>query len=140
MNLIGKVEKKEGKIATIFIKNEVPCKEKCRNCSAGCNLFSVRIKTEVSDDVNEGDYVNIESKGEVEKNNRMMQYLVPVVLIIISIAAVQLLSYNKNKEAFTALAVLLSLIAAQVILKLNDKYKAKKYAELFYIGDKIDKK
>lgn len=140
MTLIGKIEQKEGKTATILVKKIAPCGDKCKNCSAGCNLYSTHIQTEVADDVNVGDYVEIRSDSDVVINNSIMQYAVPVILIIISTIVVQLLPFFQNKEMATALAVVLSLIASQFVLKFIDKNKMQNNARLFHVGKKYNKK
>lgn len=140
MALIGKIEQKEGKIAIILVKKIAPCGDRCKNCSAGCNLFSTHIQTEVAEDVNVGDYVEISSESDVVINNSIMQYAVPVILIIISTIAVQFLPFVQNKEIATALAVVLSVVTSQYILKFFDKKKMQNNARLFHVGRKYNKK
>lgn len=137
MALIGIIEKKKGKDATILIKKELPCRDRCRHCSAGCHLYSERIVTQVADDLQPGNRVEIESRGEAEKANRRLQYLLPLTLIAVSIAAVQLLSVFKNKEAFSALGVVISLVASQIVLYLHDKRSMKDKSSKFLIGKKL---
>ena len=137
MAFIGRIERKEGKAATILVKKIAPCGDNCRNCSAGCKLYNTHIQTDVDDDIKEGDYVEIISESDVVLNNSIMQYAVPVILIIISVIAVQLLPFAQNKEIASALVVLLSLIFSQFVLKFYDKKKMKSNARLFKIGKKV---
>ncbi|MEL7647457.1 MAG: SoxR reducing system RseC family protein [Sedimentibacter sp.] len=137
MTLIGIIEKKNGKDATILIKKELPCKDRCRHCSAGCHLYSERIVTQVTDDLQPGDRVEIEARGEAEKANRLMQYLLPLTLMAVSIAAVQGISVFKNKEAFSALGVFFSLVASQLVIYLHDRRRMKEKASKFLIGKKL---
>ncbi|MGB4440012.1 MAG: SoxR reducing system RseC family protein [Sedimentibacter sp.] len=136
MAFIGKIEGKEGKSATILVKKTAPCGDNCKSCSAGCKLYNTHIQTDVDDDINEGDYVEISSESDVVLSNSIMHAL-PVILIIISVIAVQLLPFVQNREIASALAVLLSLIVSQFILKFYDKKKMKSNTRLFKIGKKV---
>lgn len=140
MALIGKIEKKKGTTATIYIKKVLPCGDNCRNCSAGCKHYSARIEKEVEDNIKEGDYVEIRAQGEVTAKSSAMFYALSAFLVICSVIIVQILPGIKNKDSISALAVIASLIAAQLVLKLIDKHKMKKNSEFFQIGKRIDKK
>lgn len=138
MAFIGKIEKKKGTTATIYIKKVLPCGDNCRNCSAGCKHYSTHIEKEVEDNVKEGDYIEIIAEGEVTAKSSAMLYALSAFLVVTSVVVVQLLPGLKNKEGFSALAVIVSLIAAQLFLKLNDKHKMQKNSEKFKIGKRID--
>ncbi|WP_019227549.1 SoxR reducing system RseC family protein [Sedimentibacter sp. B4] len=140
MALIGKIEKKKGTTATIYIKKVLPCGDNCRNCSAGCKHYSTRIEKHVEDNVKEGDYVEIIAEGEVTAKSSAMLYALSASLVVTSVVVVQLLPGLKNKEGFSALAVIVSLIAAQLFIKLNDKHKMQKNSEKFKIGKRINEK
>nr|WP_300089905.1 SoxR reducing system RseC family protein [Sedimentibacter sp.] len=140
MALIGKIEKKKGTTATIYIKKVLPCGDNCRNCTAGCKHYSARIEKEVEDNIKEGDYVEIRAQGEVTAKSSAMLYALSAILVICSVIIVQMLPGIKNKESISALAVIVSIIAAQLVLKLIDKQKMKKNSELFQVGKRIDNK
>jgi positive regulator of sigma E activity len=140
MALIGKIEKKKGSSATIYIKKVLPCGDNCRNCSAGCKHYSARIEKDIEDDIVEGDYVEIFAEGEVTAKSSAVLYALSAFLVIASVVVVQMLPGLKNKEGFSALAVMASLIAAQIFIKLNDKHKMQKNSNKFKVGNKIDKK
>lgn len=139
MAFIGKIERKEGKSATISVKKIAPCGDNCRNCSAGCKLYNTYIQTDVDDDIKEGDYVEISAKNDVVPNNTILQYAEPVILIIVSTILVHLLPFVKNKGMASAVAILSSLIVSQFILKGHDKKKMKNNASSFKVGKKIYK-
>lgn len=140
MGLIGKIEKKKGTTATIYIKKVLPCGDNCRNCSAGCKHYSARIEKHVEENVKEGDYVEIIAEGEVTAKSSAMLYALSASLVVTSVVVVQLLPGINNKEGFSALAVIVSLITAQLFIKLNDKHKMQKNSEKFKVGKRIDKK
>ncbi len=140
MALIGKIEKKKGTTATIYIKKVLPCGDNCRNCSAGCKHYSARIEKHVEENVKEGDYVEIIAEGEVTAKSSAMLYALSASLLVTSVVVVQLLPGINNKEGFSALAVIVSLITAQLFIKLNDKHKMQKNSEKFKVGKRIDKK
>lgn len=138
MALIGIIEKKKGNTATILVKKVLPCKDKCKNCSAGCKLYSIHIQKEVSDDINEGDCVKVLQKGEAALNSSVIQVVITACLVIGSIIIVQLIPQLKNKGIATALALLASIIMTQFTLKLYDKMQMKKNAIHFILGEKCD--
>jgi positive regulator of sigma E activity len=140
MALIGKIEKKKGTTATIYIKKVLPCGDNCRNCSAGCKHYSARIEKHVEENFKEGDYVEIIAEGEVTAKSSAMLYALSASLVVTSVVVVQLLPGINNKEGFSALAVIVSLITAQLFIKLNDKHKMQKNSEKFKVGKRIDKK
>lgn len=140
MALIGKIEKKNGSVATIYIKKVLPCGDNCRNCSAGCKHYSARIEKEVEDDICVGDYVEMFAEGEVAEKSSIMLYALSAVLVVFSVAAVQLLPGLKNKDVISAVAVIFAIVAAQYVLKLNDKHKMQNNSKMFRVGKRIDKK
>jgi len=140
MAFIGKIEKKEGKTATILVKKVAPCGDNCKKCSAGCYLYSTYIQTDVGDDVHAGDYVEISAECEAAFNKSLYQYTVPVILMIGSVILVQLMPRIQNKSMVSALAVIFSLIISQFVLNFYDKKKMKNNARLFKVGKKYNGK
>lgn len=140
MALIGKIEKKKGSTAIIYIKKVLPCGDKCKNCSAGCKNYSAYIEKEVEDDIHEGDYVEILAEGEVTAKSSAVLYGLSAIFMISSVSVVQMLPGISNKEGFSALAVVFSLLAAQFLFKLNNKHKMKENSKRFKVGKRIDKK
>jgi positive regulator of sigma E activity len=138
MALIGLIEKKNGDMATILIKKVLPCGDKCKNCNAGCKLYSIHIQTMVNNSLKEGDYVKVLQKDDANMNNSVVQYAIPALLLIGSIIIVNLLPQIHNKGMATLLAVLASTAATQVLLKLYDKMQMKKNAVHFIIGEKCN--
>lgn len=136
MALIGKIEKKKDNTAIILVKKILPCGDNCKSCSAGCKFYSIYIQTEVSDDINVGDIVNVKQKDDATLNNRIMQYALPVTLIMGSIIIVNIIPQFENKGLASALAVLGSIIAAQFALKIYDKLQMKKNANHFVVCGK----
>lgn len=136
MKLIGKVEKKNGNIATILVTKVLPCGDSCKNCSAGCKHFSIHIQTEVDNSINEGDIVDVKQRDEVLLNSRVMQYVLPAILLIGSIIIVQLIPQIQNKGVASALALLVSVIASQFISKVYDKMKMKNNSTHFIINQR----
>lgn len=138
MALIGIIEKKKGDTATILVKKILPCGDKCKNCNAGCKLYSIHIQTEVNNNLKEGDCVKVLQKDEAAINSSIVQFAIPALLLIGSIIIVQLLPQIQNKGAATALAVLASIIATQLLLKIYDKLQMKKNAVHFIVGEKCN--
>lgn len=133
MNLIGKIVKKKGSSATILVTKILPCGNNCRNCSAGCKHFSIHIQTEVDNDINEGDIVDVLQKDEELLNSRVMQYAIPAGLILSTIIAVQLIPQIQNKGGASALALVASIIVSHLISTIYDKMKMKKNSNHYII-------
>lgn len=140
MALIGIIEKKKKNTATILVKKVLPCGDKCRNCSAGCKLYSIHIQKEVGDDFMEGDCLKVLQKDEKALNSSVVQVAIPVILIAGSIIIAQLIPGIENKGAATGLSVLASIVGTQFLLKVYDKMQMKKNAEHFILGEKCDGK
>lgn len=138
MNLIGKVEKKKGNLATISVTKVLPCGDSCKNCSAGCKHYSIYIQTEVENSINEGDIVDVKQKDESLLNTRLMQYVIPTILLLGSIIIVELIPQIQNKGAASAFALLASIIASQFISKFYDKIKMKNNAKHFIVKQKYN--
>ena len=77
-------------------------------------------------------------KDKLSLNRSIVQFAVPALLLIGSIIIVYLLPQIQNKGIATALAVLASTIATQVVLKLYDKLQMKKNAVHFIVGEKCN--
>lgn len=138
MALIGIIEEKKGETATILVKKVLPCGDKCKNCSAGCNLYNIHIQVEVDNNLKEGDCIKIQQKSEAATNSSIVQVAIPTLLLIGSIITVQMIPQVQNKGAATALAVVASIIVAQYVIKLYDKMNMKKNATNFIIGEKYN--
>lgn len=138
MALIGIIEKKKGDTATILVKKVLPCGDKCKNCSAGCKLYSIHIQTEVDDNLKVGDCIKVQQKSEAATNSSIVQVAIPALLLIGSIITVQILPQIQNKGAATALAVLASITITHFALKLFDKMNMKKNATNFILGEKCN--
>lgn len=136
MKLTGKVEEKKGNLATILVTKVLPCGDKCRNCSAGCKHYSLHIQTEVDDDVNKSDIVNVEQKEGAPVNNTLIRYAIPVVLIICSLIIVELLPIKGNLSAIQTLTIVVSIIASYFITKTYDKIQMKKISKYYIITKK----
>lgn len=136
MKLVGKVVKKKGSLATILVTKVLPCGNNCRNCSAGCKHFSIHIQTDVDNNINEGDIVDVIQKDEALLNSRVMQYAIPAVLILGTITSVQLIPQIQSKGGASALALLASIIVSQLILVIYDNMKMKKNSNHFIIKEK----
>lgn len=135
--LIGKVETKNGKLATILVKKVVPCGDNCKNCSAGCKTFRVYIQTDVSDDVNVGNIIEIKAQGEAVFKHSFVTYAIYIIFMISFIAIVQFLPDIQNKNLLSVLTGIVSLIVADFIIKLYDKRRMKENAQFYLVGKKI---
>lgn len=135
--LIGKVETKNGKLATILVKKVLPCGYNCKNCSAGCKTFRVYIQTDVSDDVHVGNIIEIKAQGEVVFKHSFVTYAIYIIFMISFIAIFQFLPDIQNKNLLSVLTVIVSLIVADFIIKLYDKRRMKENAQFYLVGKKI---
>lgn len=138
MALIGIIEKKKGKTATILVNKILPCGDKCRNCSAGCKLYSIHIQKEVNEGINVGDCLRVLQKDEAALNSSKVQVAIPAIMLTVSIILAQLFPKVENRGAATALAVLVSIIASHFAIKFYDKMQMKKNADHFILGEKCD--
>ena len=133
MKLTGKVEEKKGNLATILVTKVLPCGDKCRSCSAGCKHYSLHIQSEVEENVNIGDIVKVEQKGDAPVNNTFIRYAIPVAFIACSLIIVELLPIKENISAILALAILISIIASYYISKFYDKVQMKRISKHYTI-------
>jgi len=138
MALIGIIEEKKGNTATILVKKVLPCGDKCKNCSAGCNLYNIHIQTVVDNNLNKGDCIKIQQKSEAATNSSIVQVAIPTLLLIGSIITVQMIPQVQNKGAATALAVVASIVVTQYAIKLYDKKNMKKNSTNFIVGEKYN--
>jgi sigma-E factor negative regulatory protein RseC len=138
MEQVGKIEKIEGTKATISVKRTSACGENCKGCSSACKQPSVIFETDISDDYEEGDYVEITTENEVMLKQIAMLYGIPFVIMLATIGIFQLLlKSNPNKDIISAVASVLSLVISFFILKAYDKKEMGKNTLKFTIGKKL---
>lgn len=138
MEQVGKIEKINGNKATILVKRISACGDNCASCSAACKVNGIRIETEVTDDIQVGDYVEITTENDVMFKHILMIYGMPLVLMIGTIFIVNtLMNGNSNKDAISALAGLESLVVSHFILKSYDKNEMKKNSIKYTVAKKL---
>jgi len=137
MDQVGKIEKIDGNKATVSVKRVTACGENCKSCGASCKVNSVSIETDVTDEFEVGDYVEITTENEVMFKHILMLYGTPFALMMITIGMVQLLSDSPNKDMISAVASVASLIVSYFILKTYDKKEMKKNTLKFTLGKKL---
>ena len=137
MDQVGKIEKIDGNKATVSVKRVSACGENCKSCGASCKVNSVSIETDVTDEFEVGDYVEITTENEVMFKHILMLYGTPFALMMITIGIVQLLSGSPNKDMISAVASVASLIVSYFILKTYDKKEMKKNTLKFTLGKKL---
>lgn len=138
MDQVGKIENIKDNKATISVKRVSACGDNCKGCSSSCKQPVVYFDTEITDGYEVGDYVEITTENEVMLKQIAMIYGIPLVVMIVTIAVVQLmLSNNPNKDIISAVASIASLVIAYFILKAYDSKEMKKNTLKFTIGRKL---
>lgn len=126
MDQVGKIEKIDGNIATILVKRVSACGDNCASCSAACKQNGIKIQTEVTSDIEIGDYVEITTENGIMFKHILMLYGMPLVLLVGSILIFNfILRNNINKDLISAVLGLASLIVSFFILKMYDKREMK---------------
>ncbi|MEA5095745.1 hypothetical protein SDC9_97611 [bioreactor metagenome] len=137
MNQVGKIEKINGNIATVSVRRPSGCGSSCASCSGTCSQANVIVETEINEGYEVGDYVEITTENEVAFKQIFILYGIPFGLMMITIAAVQLLSTSPNKDMISAVASVLSLGVSYILLKAYDKREMKKNTLKLTIGRKL---
>lgn len=140
MDNVGKIEKIDGNKAVISVKRVSACGDNCKGCSSACKVNSVIVETDISDvneDINVGDYVEIKAENEVMLKHILVLYGLPLLLMVITVFIVQALLESPNKDIISAVASLFSLIVSFFLLKAYDKNEMKKNVLKFTVGKKL---
>jgi sigma-E factor negative regulatory protein RseC len=140
MDNIGRIEKIDGNKAVISVKRVSACGDSCKSCSSACKVNSVIVETDISEineDINVGDYVEIKAENEVMLKHILVLYGLPLLLMIITVFIVQMLLKSPNKDIISAVASLFSLIISFYLLKAYDKKEMKKNVLKFTVGKKL---
>ena len=137
MDQVGKIEKINGHKATISVKRVSACGENCKSCGSNCNIKSILVETDINDGFEVGDFVEITTENEVMFKHIMVMYGIPFLLMVGTIALVQLLSNSPSKDTISAIGALASLSVSFFILKAYDKKEMKKNTLKFTVGKKL---
>ena len=140
MDNIGRIEKIDGNKAVISVKRVSACGDSCKSCSSACKVNSVIVETDISEineDINVGDYVEIKAENEVMLKHILVLHGLPLLLMIITVFIVQMLLKSPNKDIISAVASLFSLIISFYLLKAYDKKEMKKNVLKFTVGKKL---
>ena len=140
MDNIGRIEKIDGNKAVISVKRVSACGDSCKSCSSACKVNSVIVETDISEineDINVGDYVEIKAENEVMLKHILVLYGLPLLLMVITVFIVQMLLKSPNKDIISAVASLFSLIISFYLLKAYDKKEMKKNVLKFTVGKKL---
>jgi sigma-E factor negative regulatory protein RseC len=109
MDNIGKIEKIEGNKAVISVKRVTACGDSCKSCSSACKVKSVIVETDISDvrdEINVGDYVEIRAENEVMLKHIAVLYGLPLLLMLITVFVFQMILKGPNKDILSAVASL----------------------------------
>jgi sigma-E factor negative regulatory protein RseC len=140
MDNIGKIEKIDGDMAVISVKRVSACGENCKGCSSVCKVEPVIFETDISDakgEINVGDYVEIRAENEVMLKHIAVLYGLPLLLMLATVFAFQMVLTGPNKDMISAVASVFSLIISFFILKAYDKREMGKNVLKFTIGKKL---
>ncbi|MFA9423616.1 MAG: SoxR reducing system RseC family protein [Sedimentibacter sp.] len=137
MDQVGKIEKIDGHKATISVRRPHGCGPNCASCGGSCKVNSVFFETEITSEYKEGEFVEITTESEVVFKQIFVLYGVPFLLMVSTIAIVQLLLDTSNKDVISAVASLASLVVSYFILKAYDKREMKKNTLKFTVGKKL---
>ncbi|RKD34640.1 SoxR reducing system RseC family protein [Thermohalobacter berrensis] len=124
MNQIGYIVSTKGNIAEVDIRRSSACGDKCGSCSGGCNAPKIRVKMKNTLGAEKGDLVEIKTKTNVVLKSAFIVYVVPLIIMILSIFAgingFKSLGFS-NYESLGFLTGLFSLGLSYIILKNIDK-------------------
>ncbi len=138
MDQVGKIEKIEGNKATISVKRVSACGDNCKSCGSSCRQPSIIFETDLNGDYEVGDYVEITTENEVVFKQIAMLYGIPFIIMLATIAVVQLLLFNNpNKDMISAISSIASLVVSFFILKAYDQKEMKKNTLKFTLGKKL---
>jgi sigma-E factor negative regulatory protein RseC len=138
MDQVGRIEKLNGDTATILVKRVTACGDSCAHCSAACKQEGIIVQTQVPGDLNVGDYVEITTENEVMLKHILVLYGTPFVLLVGTIAlSYFLLKGNENRDLYSAIVGLSSLIGSHFILKKYDKSEALKNTLKYTVTRKL---
>ena len=133
MNQVGKIEKIYGHKATISVKRV----SEHENIDEDYDINNVVIETDITDDFEVGDFVEITTGNEVMFKHIMVMYGVPFLLMIGTIALLELLLNSPSKDTISAVGALASLVVSYYILKAYDKKEMAKNTLKFTVGKKL---
>jgi len=135
---VGKIEKIDGNIATILVKRISACGDNCASCSVACKQNGIIIQTEVTSDIEIGDYVEITTENGIMFKHILMLYGMPLVLLVGSILFFNFIFRNNiNKDIISAVLGLASLIVSFFILKMYDKREMKNNPIKYTVAKKL---
>jgi len=140
MDNVGRIEKIDGNMAVISVKRVSACGDSCKSCSSACKVNSVILETDISDvedQINVGDFVEINTENEVMLKHIAVLYGLPLVLMLATVFIFQIIISGPNKDIISAIASLFSLIISFYLLKAYDKREMKKNVLKFTIGKKL---
>lgn len=138
MEQVGKIIKIDGNTATILVKRVSACGDNCASCSAACRQNGIKIQTEITDDIEVGDYVEIITENEVMFKHILMLYGMPLAILLCTIFAFNyLLRNNINKDIISAVLGLASLGLSYFILKKYDKREMKNNPIKYTVAKKL---
>lgn len=137
MDQVGKIERINGDKAIISVKRVTACGDNCKSCGSTCKQKSITIETDITEDYQVGDYVEITTESEVLMKHILFLYGVPLIIMMATIGIVQLVSDSPNKDMVSAVSALLSLVVSFFILKAYDKKEMEKNVLKFTIGKKL---
>lgn len=139
MDNVGRIEKIDGGVAVISVKRVSACGENCKGCSSVCKVEPVIFETDISDsgDINVGDYVEIRAENEVMLKHIVVLYGLPLLLMVATVFALQMVLTSPNKDMISAIASLFSLIISFFLLNVYDKREMKKNTLKFTVGKRL---
>lgn len=137
MDQVGRVEKKDGDMAAITVRNVLRCGDSCRHCSAGCNIESILIHKKVDPEIREGDFVEIQSVKGAKHLYTFLMYAVPAVFIAGSILFIFLFTDRPDKERLAGFAAIVSLLLGELVLQVIRTVNAKRNDLDYRVGRKM---
>lgn len=137
MDQVGRIEKKDGDMAAITVKNVLRCGDNCRHCSAGCNIESILIHKQVDPEIREGDFVEIRSVKGANRLFTFLMYAIPAVFIVGSILFIFLFTDRPDKERLAGIAAIVSLLLGELVVQVIKTVNAKRNDLDYRVGRKL---
>jgi sigma-E factor negative regulatory protein RseC len=125
MNKIAQVVKIENNIATIKVARASACGENCASCGSHCTEKGHFIEV-TNQEYELGQLLEVTTKDQNILAFSAIAYGIPLLVMVGTILLVYQLAPDSQKDAFSAIAGVLSLSVSFFLLRLLDRFLFKK--------------
>ena len=122
----GKVLKIEKGHAEILVKRVLPCGDACRKCSAGCYIEADTIKVKSTEELRQGDLLEViveKGKGSI---NEMQRYVISIVTMLLAVVIAYFAAPAEYKAQFSGAALFAGIVLSHFAVKEAEKMALKR--------------